>query len=262
MIGISCIATGVNVRAVRVIGNFHLTRGPQIPRALEIFPAPNSIPIARRVHSLSSVVSSWPQVLGPEKLFAGLVDEHRVVCNGPAIVVQIVRALCIRIVGPTLSCQITLVINNEMILVEMIVLTEIWTRVELDPGRIRTKPVAHNQVTNATKKITARYLRACAVGRIPWGNVWVVPEKLCYRHAPLWLRGPATLAQKPCGVRIFEAIDGVTKTDIVFPLQVWKLIIVVTRGRAVRQDFVEIRIGVMLKERVSQRRIAVRRCPQ
>ena len=72
------------------------------------------------------------------------------------------------------------------------------------------------------------------------------------------MRGPATLAQKPCGIRILKAIDGVSEADIVFPLKVWKLIIVVTSSRAIGQNFVEIRVGVMLEERVTQRRITVR----
>src|SRR6185503_11978355 len=172
------------------------------------------------------------------------------------------RALCIRVVGATLSCQVTLVINDEMILIEMIVLCEIWTGVELNPGGIRTKSIAHNQVTNAAEKIRTWNLRARAVGGIARRYVWIVPQKLRYRDAPFWLRGPATLAQKPCCIRILEAIDRITKTDIVFPLQIRKFVIVVARSRTVGQNFVEIRVGVMLKQRVAQCRITVRRCPQ
>src|SRR6185503_14912854 len=172
------------------------------------------------------------------------------------------RALCIRVVGATLSCQVTLVINDEMILIEMIVLCEIWTGVELNPGGIRTKSIAHNQVTNAAEKIGTWNLRARAVGGIARRYVWIVPQKLRYRDAPFWLRGPATLAQKPCCIRILETIDRITKADIVFPLQVRKLVIVVTSSCPIGENFVEICVGVMLKESVAQRRITIRRRAQ
>src|SRR6185503_12428605 len=124
--------------------------------------------------------------------------------------------------------QVSLVIDDEMILVEMTVFCQIWTRVELNPGGIRAKAVANDQVTDATKEISAGYLGTGAVGRISWNYVWIVPEKLRYRDAPLWLRRPATLAQKPGGVRIFETIDRISKTDIVFPLEIGKFVVAVT----------------------------------
>src|SRR6185369_14984621 len=99
-------------------------------------------------------------------------------------------------------------------------------------------------MTNAAEEIRAWNLRARAIGGIARCYVWIVPQKLRDRDAPFWLRGPAALAQKPCGVRIFEAIDRVAKTDVVFPLQVRKLVVVVASSRTVGQNFVEIRVGV------------------
>src|ERR1044072_2335371 len=106
-------------------------------------------------------------------------------------------------------------------------------------------------MANAPKEMTARDLGARAISGISRGNVRIVQGNLRARDAPLRFRGPATVPQKPRGVRIFETIDGVTKTDIVFPLQVRKFVIVVTSGRAIRQNFVEVSVGVVLKERVA-----------
>ena len=133
-----------------------LTCGPQVTRSLEVFPAPNRVPVARRIHSLAAVVCRRPEVLCPEKLLARLVNEHRVVCDRATVIVQVMRTLGVRVVGATLSRQIPFVINDKMILIEMLVLSEIWTGVELNPGGIRTKAIAHNQMTDAAKEITAR----------------------------------------------------------------------------------------------------------
>src|SRR5690349_18325530 len=149
------------------------------------------------------------------------------------------RAFGVCVVRAALGREVALVIDDEMILVEMIVFREIWTRVKLDPGGIRAKAVPHDEVTNAAKEISARDLRPCAVGGISWRYIRIVPEKLRYRDAPLWLRRPTTLTQKPRSIRIFETIDRITKTDVVFPLQIGKLVVVVTSRRAVRQDFVQ-----------------------
>src|SRR3569832_485992 len=111
------------------------------------------------------------------------------------------RALSIRVVCAALRCQITFVIDDEVVLVEMIVFTEIWTRVELNPGRIGTKTVAHDQMTDAAKEICTWNFCTRAVSGISWNDVRIVLENLRYRDASLRLCRPATLAQEPCGVR-------------------------------------------------------------
>src|ERR1044072_177483 len=252
------IAACINVRPVSDIRDFHVAGGPQVTCSFKIFPAPHRVPVARRIHALAAVISSRPQILGAENLLARLINKHRVMRDRSPVVVQIVRTLRIGVVSATLSCQIALVINDEMVLVEMIVLCEIRTGVELYPRRIRTKSIAHDQVTNAAKQMRARNLRGRAVGGIARRYIRIVPQKLRYRDAPFWLRGPAALAQKPCCIRILEAIDRISKTDIVFPLEVRKLVIVVASSRTVGQNFVKIRVGVMLEERITQRWIAVR----
>src|SRR6185369_1075816 len=172
------------------------------------------------------------------------------------------RTLSVSVVCAALSRQVAFVVDDEMILIQMLVFREIWTRVKLDPGRVRAKPITHDEVTDAAKEISARNFGAGTVGRISGSYIWIVPEKLRYRDAPFRLRGPAALVQQPRGVRVFEAVDCVTKADVVFPLEVRKLVIVIPCRRTIRQNLVEIRIGVMLKEGVTQRRIAVRRCAQ
>ena len=71
------------------------------------------------------------------------------------------------------------------------------------------------------------------------------------------LSWPATLPQDPGSVRIFKAIHRVGKADVVFPLQVGKLVIVVASSGSVRKNFVQIGVSVMMKEGVAPRRIIV-----
>src|SRR6185369_3012306 len=235
---------------------------PQVTRALKVFPASNRVPVARRIHSLAAVVRRGPEILGPEKLLAGLVNKHRVVRNRAPVIVEIMRTLGVRVVCAALSCQVAFVVDDEMVLVQVIVFTEIRTGVELDPRRIGTKAVAHDQMTDAAKEIGTRNLGARAVSGISGSHVWVIPKKLSNGNTPLRSRRPTTLAQHPRGVRILETVDRIAETDVVFPLQVGKLVIVVASSGAVRQNFVEISVGVMLKERITQRRITVSRSAQ
>src|SRR6185503_17568249 len=102
-------------------------------RALKIFATSDRVPITRRIHSLAAVVCRRPKVLGPEKLFTGLVNEHRVVRDRAAVVVQIVRTLGVRVVSAALSREISFVVDDEMVLVQVIVFSEVRARVELDP---------------------------------------------------------------------------------------------------------------------------------
>src|ERR1051326_2957809 len=114
------------------VGHFHVAGGPQVARALEVFAAADRVPVTRRIHALATVVRGGPKVLSPEKLLALLVHEHRVVRDGAAVVVQIVRAFRVGVVSAALRCQVTFVVDDEMILIEMAVLREKWTRVDLD----------------------------------------------------------------------------------------------------------------------------------
>ncbi len=131
----SCsVAARVVVDARPVVSDFHPSCVPEVACALEIFPTADSIPVTRRIHALASVIGRRPQILGPEEFFAGLVNQHRIVSNSATIVVQVMRTLCVSVVGPTLGSEISLVVNEEMILIKVIVLGEVWTRVEFNPG--------------------------------------------------------------------------------------------------------------------------------
>src|SRR6266498_1621509 len=113
--------------------------------------AANRIPIARRVHALPAVVGRRPKILRPEKWLVRLVNEHRVVRNRPAIVVQIIRTLGLGGGGCAVDYQISMMKNRELILIQVLMFREIGTGGELNPGRIRAPSVAHHQISNATE---------------------------------------------------------------------------------------------------------------
>src|SRR5437870_13075544 len=108
-------------------------------------------------------------------------------------------------------------------------------------------------MANAAEKVLSRKL--CFVGRggVARDHIRVIPQELRDRNAPLIGGRPTALAQHPCGVWIFEAIDGVSEADVVLPLEVRKLVVIIARSGAVGQNFVEIRIGVVMKNRVTPR---------
>src|ERR1043166_10080719 len=112
-------------------------------------------------------------------------------------------------------------------------------------------------MADSTEKIGSRNLSFRAVRGIPWRHVGVVPQKLRDRNAPLRLSRRDTLPQHPRRVRIFKAIYCVAKADVVFPLEIWKLIVIVARAGAVGKNFIEIRVGVVMKNSVTKRWIAV-----
>src|SRR6185369_9498107 len=75
------------------------------------------------------------------------------------------RTLSVSVVCAALSRQIAFVVDDEMILIQMLVFREIWTRVKLDPGRVRAKPVTHDEVTDTAKEISARNFGALHLDR-------------------------------------------------------------------------------------------------
>src|SRR5258705_12813249 len=180
---------------------------PEVTRAFEIFTTANGIPITGRVHALAAVVGSGPKIFGPEEFFSRLINQHRVVSDGAAVVVQIVRALSVGIVGATFGGQIAFVVDGEMVLIKMVVLGEVGTRIEFNPGRVGPEPITHDQVTNSPKEVVAGNLGVVCVSWIPRDNVLVIPQKLSNGNAVIFARRPSAVAQDPGGKWIFETID-------------------------------------------------------
>src|SRR6266508_753707 len=254
-------ARGVTARVVicarLIVGRLHMSGIPEVTRALEIFAAADSVPIARRVHALPPVVSSGPEVLGPEEFFPRLIHQHRVVSDSAPVVVQVVRTLSVSVVGATFGGEITFVVNQEMVLIKVVVLSEVWTRIELNPGRIGSEAVAHYEVSNSAKEVVAGNLCIVCVSRIARGTCRVVPQKLSDRNSTIFARGPTALSQQPCRKGIFETINGIAEADVVFPLEVRKFIVIIARGCAIGKHLIEISVGVMVKDGVAPRRIVV-----
>src|SRR5258705_1234144 len=132
-----------------------MSGGPQVTRAFKFCTTANRIPITRRVHALPAGVGSGLKIFGPEGFFSRLINQHRVVSDGAAVVVQVVRAFSVGVVGATFGSQIALVVDGEMILIKVVVLGEVRTRIKLNPGRIGTEPITHYQVTNSSKEVAA-----------------------------------------------------------------------------------------------------------
>src|ERR1051325_3290085 len=117
-------------------------------------------------------------------------------------------------------------------------------------------------MTDSSEEISAGNLSLCAVCRIARSNVWIIPKKLCDGYTPFHARRPTTLSKHPSRIRIFETIDRIAEADSVLPVHIRKLIIAVARSRPVGKNFVEISVGVVLKNSVSERGVAVSGCPQ
>src|SRR6185503_10699854 len=180
------IAARVMICGGLIVRRLHISGVPQITSAFEIFTTANRIPITRRVHALPAVVGSGPKIFGPEELFSRLINQHRVVSDGAAVVVQVVRTFSVGVVGATFGSQIAFVIDGEMVLIKVVVFSEIRTRIELNPGRVGTEPITHDQVTNSSKEIVAGNLGVVCVSRIARDDLLVVPQKLSNGNAVIF----------------------------------------------------------------------------
>src|SRR5213593_4744184 len=76
VIGARGVAARVVVDNRLLVGHLHPSGVPQITGPFEIFAAADSVPIARRVHALSPVVGSGPEILSPEEFFPRLINQH------------------------------------------------------------------------------------------------------------------------------------------------------------------------------------------
>src|SRR5215469_3012791 len=85
-------------------------------------------------------------------------------------------------------------------------------------------------------------------------NFRVVPKELENGNGPLFGE-ETTVAQEPCAVGIFEAIDGVTENGRVAQIQNWIFVIALARGRAVREQLVQVGVSNISKHRVMVRGI-------
>src|SRR5687768_10266529 len=112
-------------------------------------------------------------------------------------------------------------------------------------------------MANSPKQVVAGKFFLVSVCRITRLHVGIVPEKLSYRNSIVLTRRPPTLPQYPGSKWILEAIHRICKTDVVFPLQKRELVVVIPCSRSVRKNFVQIRISVVMKERVATRRVVV-----
>ena len=233
VIGAGDVAPRVVEFARHVHRGLHPPQVPEVARTLEVLAAADGVPVARGVHALAAVVRRRQEVLAPEERLARLVDEHRVVGDGAPVVVEVVRALRVRVVHPAVDGQIALVVDDEVALVEVVMLGEVRSRVELDPGRVRPPAVAHHEVADAAEELRPRQLGVGGRPRVPRRDGGVAPQELEDGNGPL-LGQPAALALDPGRERVLEAVDGVAEHDVVQGLQVRPLVVVVPRRRAVR----------------------------
>ena len=71
---------------------------------------------------------------GPEELFRRIVNQYGIVSDRAPVVVEIVRALAVGVVSPTVNGQIATVIDRDLVLIEVLMFGEVWAAVEFDPG--------------------------------------------------------------------------------------------------------------------------------
>src|SRR5579859_1722183 len=92
-----------------------------------------------------------------------------------AVVIQIVRTFCVRVIRTAVDGKIAAMVNRELILIEVLVLGEIWPTIELDPGRFRLPAIPHDEMPDAWEVALAWQLLFTAQSRIPWSDLRVIP---------------------------------------------------------------------------------------
>src|SRR5579872_5299421 len=91
-----------------------------------------------------------------------------------AVVIQIVRTFGVGVIRTAVDGKISAVVNRELILIEVLVLGEIWPAIELDPGRFRLPAIPHDEMPDAREVTVARQLLFTAQSGIPWSDLRVV----------------------------------------------------------------------------------------
>src|SRR5690348_5715407 len=92
-----------------------------------------------------------------------------------AVVIQIVRTFGVGVIRTAVDCKISAVVNRELILIEVLMLGEIWPAIELDPGRFLLPTVPHDEMPDAWEVALAWQLLFTAQSRIPWCNFRIIP---------------------------------------------------------------------------------------
>src|SRR5665213_109128 len=122
---------------------------PQIARLFPIDTTTDRIPEARGIHALTTVIRSFQQIFRPEKMFFRIEDQHRVVRDGAAIVVQIMWALRLRVIGAAVDGKVPAVINGEMSAVQMLMLGQVRSAIEFDAGGVRPPSIAEYDLVDS-----------------------------------------------------------------------------------------------------------------
>ena len=177
-IGVAGIAHRIVILTGNIVNHTHGPEVPNITGSIEVFGTSNSIPVAGGIHPLPAIVGSGQNIVRPEELFCGIVDQDGIVRHSSTVVIQVVRALRVGVVRTAIDRQVTAVINRELVLVEVLVFGEIWTAVELNPGRIRLPAVPHHQVTHASEIALARKFLFTGQSWISRVDFRIVPKKL------------------------------------------------------------------------------------
>src|SRR5882762_11033571 len=154
---------------------------------------------------------------------------------GAAVIVQVVWALCVRIVRTAVDRKISSVVDRDLILIEVLVLGEVRSTIELDPGRIRTPPIPHHEMPDAGKITLARQLIFAGQSWIARRHLRIVPHKLQHGQHPL-LDRKSVVAQKPGAVGVLEAIYHIAQQSRVARIENRILIVTLARWRAVGKE--------------------------
>ena len=194
-----------------------------------------------------------------KKRLARLVHEHRVVGDGAPVVVQVVRALGVRVVGAGVEGEVALVVDRELVRVEVVVLGEVGTAGELDPGR---RPVPSRRAAPRGRR-PGTAARAAAPRRVVVAGSRGTTVSSRHRNSSTGMRQrrgqPAALLEQPGRERVLEAMHGVAEHHAVDGVEVRELVVVVARRRAVGQDLVEVGRAHVAEHAVAARGIVARR---
>src|SRR5438477_7759464 len=127
-------------------------------RPIPVLVAAYGVPKPCGIHPLASVIRGRKHIFGPKEFFGRIEDQNGIVRHGAPVIIQIVWTLGIGVISAAVDGQVSLVINRELILIEMLMFGEVWSAIEFNPGGIWFPAVSNHQMTNSREITLVRQL--------------------------------------------------------------------------------------------------------
>ena len=179
------VAKRIVIRSGPVIDHAHAAKFPEFLHPVPVLQAAYGIPESRRIHPLPAIVGGFPLVVRPEKVLFRVVNQHGSCgqsCAGSSSDSADSLSRCSPL---PVNCQISPMIDSEMILAQMLMLGEVRSAIEFNPRRAASQPAAHHHMSHAREELLPWQLKGCVKSRIARNDTRIVPEKIQHSKNPL-----------------------------------------------------------------------------